>query len=128
MPKAAAESDTGNDTIAAAADEAMAEYQAISTPCPRPLPRGGTAPASQRFRLVGLTGDFDEVHIEGQLSEGNFMAYCIRGDRVVAGIGAGDGDKTARLHALFLSADMPSARALSDAGWQPAKLPVARAC
>jgi apoptosis-inducing factor 3 len=81
-----------------------------------------------QLSLVGLTRDFDEIHIEGQLSEGRFMAYFIRGDRVVAGVGAGDGDKTAALHALFLGADMPSARALSDAGWEPAKLPVARAC
>jgi hypothetical protein len=78
--------------------------------------------------LFWLTKDFDGVQIEGQLSEGNFMAYFIRGDRVIAGVGAGDGDKTAALHALFLGADMPSARALSNAGWEPVKLAAAHAC
>jgi NADPH-dependent 2,4-dienoyl-CoA reductase/sulfur reductase-like enzyme len=77
--------------------------------------------------LVGLTKTFDDIHIEGDLATGNFMSYFIHGDKIVAGVGAGDGDKTAALHALFLGGDMPSALALAEAGWDPAKLPLAKA-
>jgi NADPH-dependent 2,4-dienoyl-CoA reductase/sulfur reductase-like enzyme/nitrite reductase/ring-hydroxylating ferredoxin subunit len=79
-----------------------------------------------QINLVGLTGEFDDVHIEGQLTDGSFMAYFVRGDHIVAGLGAGEGDKTAALHALFLGGELPLARTLADAGWEPTKLPIAR--
>jgi apoptosis-inducing factor 3 len=77
--------------------------------------------------LVGLTKTFDDVHIEGDLAAGNFMAYFILGDKIIAGLGAGNGDKTPALHALFLGKNLPSAQALSKAGWEPKKLPLANA-
>jgi apoptosis-inducing factor 3 len=76
--------------------------------------------------LVGLTKTFDTVHIEGDPASGNFMAYYLQGDKIVAGLGAGESDKTVALHALFLGGDMPSAHALSDAGWEPARLPLSK--
>ncbi len=76
--------------------------------------------------LVGLTKTFDAVHVEGDLGAGNFMAYYIQGDKIVAGVGAGEGDKTAALHALFLGGEFPSVHALSEAGWEPARLPLSK--
>jgi len=72
--------------------------------------------------LVGHPKSVTSVHIEGDVKSGNFMAYYIDGDKVFAGVGAGEGDKTAALHALFLSKDMPSVKALENANWDPAKL------
>ena len=75
------------------------------------------------LNLIGLTKTFDAVHIEGDLAAGNFMAYYILGDKIVAGVGGGEGDKTVALHALFLGGAMPLVHALSEAGWDPARLP-----
>jgi len=72
--------------------------------------------------LVGHPKSVGSVHIEGDVAHGNFMAYYIEGDKVFAGVGTGDGDKTAALHALFLNKDMPSVKALESANWDPAKL------
>jgi NADPH-dependent 2,4-dienoyl-CoA reductase/sulfur reductase-like enzyme/nitrite reductase/ring-hydroxylating ferredoxin subunit len=79
------------------------------------------------LNLVGLTKSFDEVHIEGDLAGGKFMAYYILGGRVIAGLGGGDADKTAPLHALYLGGGMPLAQELKEAGWDPTKLPLAKA-
>ncbi len=79
------------------------------------------------LNLVGLTKSFDEVHIEGDLPAGEFMAYYILGDRVIAGLGSGEADKTAPLHALYLGGGMPSAHELKEVGWDPARLPLAKA-
>jgi len=75
-----------------------------------------------QINLVGLTKNFEQVHIEGDLSAGNFMAFYSAGDRIVAGAGAGDRDQTAALHALYLGGEMPSVQALSEAGWNALKL------
>jgi len=72
--------------------------------------------------LVGHPKSVASVHIEGDVRSGNFMAYYIDGDKVFAGVGAGSGDKTAALHALFLNRDLPSVKALESANWDPAKL------
>jgi NADPH-dependent 2,4-dienoyl-CoA reductase/sulfur reductase-like enzyme len=80
-----------------------------------------------QLSLVGLTQDFDDIHIEGDLSAGNFMAYYTKNGKVIAGVGGGEGDKTAALHAAYLNGDLPSERALADAGWNPAKLPFSKA-
>jgi NADPH-dependent 2,4-dienoyl-CoA reductase/sulfur reductase-like enzyme len=77
--------------------------------------------------LIGYTKDFDVVHVEGDVLSGNFMAYYVKGDGIIAGVGAGDGDKTAALHALYLNGEMPSMRLLSQAGWDPMKLPFVKA-
>jgi NADPH-dependent 2,4-dienoyl-CoA reductase/sulfur reductase-like enzyme len=75
-----------------------------------------------QLTLVGLTKDFDDIHIEGDLSAGNFMAYYMKDGKVIAGVGGGDGDKTAALHAIYLSGDLPPESALANAGWDLAKL------
>ncbi len=80
-----------------------------------------------QLTLVGLTKDFDDIHIEGDLSAGNFMAYYTKDGKVIAGVGGGEGDKTVALHALYLNGDLPSERVLADAGWDPAKLPFSNA-
>jgi len=75
-----------------------------------------------QIALIGLTKEFEEVHIEGDLQSGNFMAYYIQGGAIVAGVGGGEAEKTAALHAVYLSGDLPSASALAEANWDPAKL------
>jgi NADPH-dependent 2,4-dienoyl-CoA reductase/sulfur reductase-like enzyme/nitrite reductase/ring-hydroxylating ferredoxin subunit len=77
-----------------------------------------------QLTLVGLTKGFEDIHIEGDLSAGNFMAYYMKNGKVVAGVG--EGDKTAALHAAYLDGELPSEQALADAEWDAAKLPFSK--
>ncbi len=75
-----------------------------------------------QLALIGYPNGYEDIHIEGDVAGGNFMAYYIKAGQIIAGLGAGEGDKTVPLHALYLGEEMPSAKALSAAGWDPAKL------
>ncbi len=75
-----------------------------------------------RISMVGHARSVEEVHVEGDLDAGSYTAFVIEHGRVTAGIGRGDGDRTAALHALMLSDPTPRRERLEAVNWDPARL------
>ncbi len=66
------------------------------------------------LRYLGHAEGWSDIHIDGSLDDKTFIAYYLRGDRVLAAAGVGRDREMAALHALMLADATPSAAEVRD--------------
>jgi NADPH-dependent 2,4-dienoyl-CoA reductase/sulfur reductase-like enzyme/nitrite reductase/ring-hydroxylating ferredoxin subunit len=68
------------------------------------------------FKYVGHADQWDEIVIDGDVDDGDFIAYYVEGDRVLAASGTRGGDLT-YLQALMRHDALPKAEDLRSEAW-----------
>ncbi len=87
----------------------------------RSVPFFWTAQAGLHFRYVGHAKEWDNILIDGDIGERDFIAYYVKDNTVLAAGGHGRDQQMDIIEELFRTAKMPDAKTLEDGSFDLSK-------
>ena len=87
----------------------------------RSVPFFWTAQAGLHFRYVGHAKEWDNILIDGDIGERDFIAYYVKDNTVLAVGGHGRDQQMDIIEELFRTAKMPDAKTLKDGSFDLSK-------
>jgi len=76
----------------------------------RDVPYFWTSQPGLQFRYIGFAKAWDDLVIDGELSEKKFLAFFVKGDRIAAVAGGGRDTEMAAIHELMRTGSMPTVK------------------